>query len=101
MSVSVAQDCPLCGASAEYRWVDAKNRKYFKCINCSYFQISKRAEELLAESSQARRQSYAREAPKAPKGEMLVIRMPDAEFRKASTDRLQATFVQKSELPLS
>jgi hypothetical protein len=97
----VAQDCPLCGRAAQFYWVDAGNRKYFRCATCTYFQISRRAEEILADASQQRRDDYAAQAPRAPDDQMLDIRMPEAEFRKTSTDRLQATFVPKAELPLS
>lgn len=49
MKTYYIQDCPLCMSVAEYCYVDARNRKYFKCPKCTYFQISRRAEELLVE----------------------------------------------------
>ena len=101
MASFLNQDCPLCGTAAEYCWVDAHNRKYFTCPKCTSFQISKRAEVLLAEKSQERRDGYASQAPSAPEDHLLVVRMPSAEFRKTSADDLQATFVPKSELPLN
>lgn len=94
------QDCPLCGGSAEYCFVDARNRKYFDCSKCTSFQISRRAEGILADQSQQRRDLYASQAPLAPPERMFVIRMPSEEFRKNSNDILQATFVKKSELTL-
>ena len=100
MTATFKQLCPLCGVDAEYCLVDRENRKYFKCPNCTYFQISRRAEEALAERSSARKARYASEAPKAPPEHMLVIRMPDHEHRLASSDVLQAGFVAKAELPL-
>lgn len=100
MATFHAQECPLCGAAAEYCWVDARNRKYFKCPSCTYFQISIRAEELLSERFNERRDAYALQAPRAPVDHMLVIRMPDQDHRERSSDPLQATFVPKSELPL-
>jgi len=101
MTNHIDQSCPLCGTSAEYYWVDSGNRKYFKCPQCTYFQLSKRAEEVLAEQTQERRDRYAREAPQAPAEHLLTILMPDAEFRRSSDDMLKAEFVPKTDLPLS
>lgn len=95
------QDCPLCGASAEYCFVDARNRKYFKCPKCISFQISRRAEDLLAEQVSQWRRFYASKAPLAPSEHMLVICMSSHESRQESGNILQATFVNKEELPLN
>lgn len=100
MTTFYKQACPLCATEAEYCFVDYSNRKYFNCPKCSYFQISKRAEKVLAELTQGRRDFYASEAPKAPKEHLLVIRMPDHEHQQQSSDPLQVTFVAKSELSL-
>lgn len=100
MATFYKQSCPLCGTDAEYCWVDHDNRKYFECPRCTYFQISRRAEKVLAERSNERKENYAAQAPKAPAEHMLVIRMPDHEHRIASSDVLQAAFVPKAELPL-
>ena len=94
------QKCPLCGVPAEYCWVDAGNRKYFECDNCTRFQISKRAEEILSEQPQECRDSYASQAPQAPAEYMFAIVMPDANFREISSAILKATFVAKADLPL-
>jgi hypothetical protein len=96
-----AQARPLCGAAAEYCWVDAQNRKYFQCPNCASFQISTRAETVLSQHSQKRRDFYASQAPKAPDNHLFVILMPDHEYRQKSSDVLQADFVSKSDLPLN
>jgi len=101
MATFYKQACPLCATEAEYCLVDYGRRKYFNCSKCSYFQITERTEEILAESSQGRRDYYASEAPRAPKEHLLVIRMPDHVHRLESSDPLQATFVPKSELPLT
>jgi len=101
MATFYKQACPLCATEAEYCLVDYGLRKYFKCQKCSYFQISVRAEKVLAESSQGRRDFYANEAPKGPEEHLLFIRIPDHEQRQQSSDPLQATFVAKSELPLT
>ena len=95
------QSCPLCSSDAEYCFVDARNRKYFECPKCTSFQISRRAESLLADQSQQRRDFYACQAPLAPAEHLLVIRMPSHEFRQESDDVLQATFVSKNGLPLN
>lgn len=100
MTTYYKQDCPLCDTEAEYYWVDRNNRKYFQCPSCTFFQISKRAEEVLAEKYKDRKPHYASQAPKAPNDHLLVIQMPDHKFRQHSDDKLQVAFVAKSELPL-
>jgi hypothetical protein len=100
MPTFLQQQCPLCTSAAEYCWVDYGNRKYFECPKCSHFQISKRAEQVLAERSESRRLSYAEMAPDAPAEHMLVILMPNHEQLIASRDPLHAAFVLKAELPL-
>ena len=101
MATHYDQNCPLCGADAEYCWVDHRNRKYFRCPNCTDFQISRRAEEVLAKHSQQRRDVYAAQAPRASENHLLVIRMPSEEFRQSSSDDLEVRFVSKTELPLN
>lgn len=94
------QHCPLCDAEAEYCWVDFHNRKFFECPNCTRFQISKRAESVLAELSKDRKTNYAARAPQRPDQQMLVIRMSDHKHRMSSDDSLQVAFVPEAELPL-
>jgi hypothetical protein len=94
------QDCPLCDSPAEYGWVDGENRKYFQCPVCGYFQISKHAERLLLEYYQHRKAAYSALAKQAPEDHLLFIRMPSHEFRQNSDDKLQATHVAKTDLPL-
>lgn len=102
MATFYQQLCPLCGADAEYCWVDRHNRKFFKCPSCSYFQISRRAEAVLADLSKERKTSYAARAPQPPAEHMLVIRMPPhQEHTIASSDVLHVAFVPKAELPLN
>jgi hypothetical protein len=100
MATYETQACPLCGAEAEYCRVDAGNRKYFQCPKCSYFQISKRAEKVLSESSSQRRKHYSELSSKAPDDQLFLVIMPTAEFREMSDDILQAEYFPKSELPL-
>ena len=92
------QDCPLCGTLAEYGWVDNHNSKYFNCPSCGYFQISKRAEKVLATKPLEMRRAYAMQVPQAPANHLFVIRMPDHQHRQSSNDELQASFVDKSEI---
>ncbi len=101
MATLLNESCPLCETAAEYCWVDSRNRKYFKCPKCTFFQISTRAQKVLATTSAERRKRYAEQAPKAPADHLLVIRMPDAERRAGSTDILQASYVSKADLPLN
>lgn len=101
MATHYKQDCPLCNAIAEYCWVDARNRKYFNCPECSFFQISKRAEVVLAEKYQNRKSQYASFARQAPDNHLLEIRMPDHEFRQGNDDNLRVAFIDKSKLPLT
>lgn len=101
MATYYKQNCPLCGTTTEYCWVDYNNCKYFDCPKCTTFQISKCAEEVLVEKSQQRRAVYANQALNAPDNHLLVIRMPNHEFLQQSTDDLQVSFVLKSELSLN
>jgi hypothetical protein len=101
MATDYEQACPLCDSPAEYGFVDHGKRKYFECPKCRFFQISIRAEKLLAERYVNRKSGYAALALQAPKDHLLVIRMPDHEARLKGGDGLQATFVAKSELPLN
>lgn len=100
MATYYEQACPLCEATATYGWVDYANRKYFRCPHCGAFQISRRAEAVLDTRLASRKAHYAAQAAAAPENQMLVIRMPEASFREAGADELQATFVDKAELPL-
>lgn len=100
MATVFKQPCPLCAMEAEYCWVDYENRKYFECPACTFFQVSKRAEVVLAGLSQQRKASYAAQAPHPPSEHMLVILMPDHEHSIASDEPLQVGFVSKAKLPL-
>ena len=101
MTTYSRQACPLCSTPAEYCLVDAENRKYFHCPRCTYFQISTRAERVLAGLTQARRDFYAAQAPTAPDNHLFVILIPDRQFRERSDDVLQASYLPKSSLPLN
>lgn len=94
--------CPFCNEEAEYCYVDARNRKYYKCPRCSYFQISRRAEEILQEESPQLKQIYASRSPEAPEGSLFVVLMPTAIHRmEHPDDKLEAAFINKSDLPLN
>jgi hypothetical protein len=69
------QQCPLCLGEAQYRFVDADNRKYFRCPSCTEFQISVRAEERLASTPQWR-SDYAEMSRKHPNGFTLTVLLP-------------------------
>ena len=92
------QACPLCDSDAEYCWVDAENRKYLSARS-GYFQLSKRAEQVLADRYASRKSTYAALARQAPEEHPLFVRIPSHEQRQQSADELQATHVPKSELP--
>jgi len=101
LSTFYKQDCPLCDTDAEFGWVDQGNRKYFECPKCGFFQISKWADSRLSQGQKHRKAYYASQAQLAPENHLLVIRKPDHEFRQERDDELQASFVNKSELPLN
>lgn len=95
------QACPLCTRDAEYCYVDAGNRKYFNCSECGYFQVSRRAEELLSEKPESYKQDLSAKAKKASEGHLLTILMPGAKDRDANPNiSLVAKIITKSELPL-
>lgn len=100
MATYYQQNCPLCDTAAEYCWVDRRNRKYFKCPKCTFFQISKRAEVVLAEKHQDSKARYANLAHQVSDNHLLEICIPDHDFRQGCDDELQVAFVEKSKLPL-
>lgn len=102
MATYYTQDCPLCTSAAEYCYVDARNRKYFKCPNCTYFQISRRAEEFLSEKPPVFKDGLVNMAPRAPQESLLTIRMPSATDLKDEPEvSIKAGYVSKAELPLN
>jgi len=101
MSKSISQSCPLCSSGAEYCHVDADNRKYFNCPQCSYFQISLRAEQLLVEKSDDYRAILSKKSHQAPKGYLLTILMPNVnDWARNPSISIKAEYVLKSGLPL-
>lgn len=100
MATYIEQECPLCDSSAVYCWVDARNVKYYECVHCGMFQISKRAESLLLAEFPSRRAIYSAHVKNTPPEHLLFIRMPSREFREKNDDRLEAGYLPKSELSL-
>ena len=95
------QDCPLCGSSAEYYWVDAHNRKYYNCPVCTYFIVSKRAESLLAKAGARVCEAYAARPRQAPEDHLFVILIsPQSPSIYAPHRSLSCSFVPKSEMRL-
>lgn len=76
-----SQVCPLCGHAAEYYFVNGRARKHFLCRNCTQFQISVAAEELLAQTTPEWRSSLSSKASAHPKGATLVIERPPSAGR--------------------
>lgn len=100
MTEYIEQGCPLCDNPAVYCWVDQENVKYFDCASCGMFQISKRAERVLSDDLAASKSFYSRLVKKTPSEHLLFIRMPSDAFRKISSEKLQAEYTPKSQLPL-
>ena len=101
MKETTAQDCPLCGSAAEYYFVDYEQRKYFKCPKCTFFQISKRAEVVLARSPQQWRDAYSAKATRTPDEHLLVIIVPQpSQEEGGQSAAVSGDFVPKSELSL-
>lgn len=97
----ISQDCPLCNVNADYCYVDAENRKYFNCPQCGYFQISWRAEQLLADKSSDYREELSRQAKQAPENHLLTILIPNTSDSVQNPNvSLKAQYDSKSELPL-
>jgi hypothetical protein len=94
------QDCPLCQTAAQFCWVDYRARKYFKCPKCTFFQISTWAENALAEH-ESRKVHYASLASRAPADHLFAITRADGELKEQSDDVFSASFVVKSNLPLT
>lgn len=97
MENEMEQNCPLCGADANYFTVDYGRRKYFHCPKCTYFQISNGAEARLLQAIQNWRDQLAQKAQSAAEGSVLVITLPSNE-EKGDGVGLKATFIKTSEL---
>lgn len=95
------QECPLCGAQAEYYWVDMHNRKYYHCPTCTYFIVSRRAEALLLEANEQVRKTYAAQPRQAPEGHLFVIVVPSrSPLSDEPRPSFSGSFVPKSEMRL-
>lgn len=95
------QDCPLCSSAAEFYCVDAGNVKYFKCSNCSYFQVSRRAENYLKTAPERIRNSFSERAKQTPDDHLLVISVESsAKGTQEVSEAMSGKFVPKSELEL-
>lgn len=100
MRETTEQACPLCSTPAEYYLVDYGKRKYFKCPNCTLFQITLRAERILLEGPQQWRDGYALAAKQAPDGQALTIQVPSVQQNVGDpTPAVSAKYVLRSELP--
>lgn len=100
MKPTTKEACPLCGAAAEYYLVDYDQCKYFKCLNCTLFQVSLRAEERLSQAPQQWRDSYAKKARQAPDEHALVIRVPSPSQEPGGANvALSGKYVLRSKLP--
>ena len=94
------QNCPLCASLADYYPVDYGNRKYFDCPACTQFQISVRAEKVLAEGPQQWRDGFAKAAKQAPEGKALVIRIPHPPQSPGDpSTALTSQYVERDQLP--
>lgn len=52
MKEIIESPCLLCKSKSEYYFADFDNVKYYKCITCNLYQISRHAEELIASAPQ-------------------------------------------------
>ena len=95
------QNCPLCSSEAEYYGVDFGNVKYFNCPSCSYFQISRRAENHVTKAPQWLRDKLLEQVKQTPEEHLLVIKItPGNGARDDGGENLQGKFAPKSELSL-
>lgn len=73
---AIKQDCPLCGAEAEYRPKDFGRAKYFSCsAGCKYF-IFDSTEKLLKSVPQSWIDDLSKKARLRQDGKIFVIRRP-------------------------
>lgn len=95
------QNCPLCSGHAEFQFVDYKNRKHFRCLTCTEFVVSVRAEERLSNSIQQWRDQYSEMAKKSNDEKILVITIPSvAKQDGIANPAIQGKFVPRSTLRL-
>jgi hypothetical protein len=101
MTEYIEHACPLCGAPAEYYWVDMGNRKYYHCPSCTYFIVSKRAEHLLIEAPPHVRNEFATKPRLAPENHLFVIIIPSTpQMPDDPHINLFGSFVPKSQMHL-
>ena len=95
------QNCPLCSSDAEFYGVDFGNMNYFNCQSCSYFQISRRAEQHVIDAPQWLRDQLLQQVKQTPENHLLVIKITAKnDVTNGEGENLQGKFVPKSELSL-
>ena len=100
MRETTEQACPLCSSPAEYYLVDYGKRKYFKCPNCTQFQITLRAEKVLLDGPQQWRDGYALVAKQAPDEQAHTIQVPSPPQNIGDpATAVSATYVLRAQLP--
>lgn len=102
MKPTLSQNCPLCGISAVFYFVDYEERKYFKCSHCGKFLITRRAESKLAEALASWREQLSERAKDAQEGYVLDISISPAatDGSGRTTEELTSEYLPKSGLSL-
>jgi hypothetical protein len=94
-----SQSCPLCQSVAQFQFVDANNRKHYRCPSCTEFQISVRAESRLASVPEWQRK-YAGLARVHADGLTLTILLPtDVKEPGGASPELVGEYAKNADLP--
>ncbi len=77
------QACPLCGGSAEFRWIASPEGKRFECPVCTRFFIDEHSEHEIASMVEVTRSEFKRAASKHAQqsgpNRLYVLREPRQE----------------------
>ena len=101
MTPTISENCPLCDREAVYYYVDYEERKYFKCLYCTKFQITRRAEAKLVEAPKQWKDQLSERAQHTPAEHLLVISVPPATVDGGrTTEAVTSEYLPKSGLLL-
>lgn len=98
MTEAINETCPLCGTMAHYFPEDYDNRKHFFCPQCTEFELSRFAEDVILKSPGTLRAETSEAARNAPEGTYYCLTKPTSGMvpMPANTD-LVGRYVKRRE----
>ena len=86
------ESCLLCGSSARYYKIDHGNLKYFSCDNCTFYQISELATNMILDTPNNQKEMLSTLARDAPERHVLILTMENTD---GGTQELTPTYILK------